>query len=102
MNLVRAFVTFLIVLMVVLLAIFQMRIRGYEEVDRLNEYVLYYNEEQICQDALYSSGDIEYRIECESQYIVKSGFAEYTVVEALQEEMIQLDDIEPYIRYTIE
>jgi len=97
MNTVRAFVTFIIVLMIVLLAIFQMKIRGFSEVQRLNEYVLYQNTEISCEDELYYVEDTEYRVVCQTQFLLKSGFSEYTVTEALDEGIIEFSDIEDYI-----
>lgn len=97
MNMVRAGITFLIVLSIVLLAIFQMKIRGYEEVVRINEYVLYRNVDIVCTDSLYTIDAVEYRIECSSQFVLKTGLSEYTINEALEMEYITIDNVRDYI-----
>lgn len=93
MNNLRFIITFFLLVIVIILAIFQMRIRGYSEVGRINEYVLYHNVEEACIDATIVIEETTYIIECESQYILKSGFAEYTIVDALEEEIVELDDL---------
>lgn len=84
MNAVKIVSTFLLVLGIVIVAIFQMRIRGYEEVERINAWVLYYdaeidnNEEEL----LYP------------HYIVKSGFEEKSLDDAIEEGLFNTEELE--------
>ena len=97
MSNVRALLTFAVALVIVLLAIFQMRLRGYEEVDRIAAYVLYQTEVDSCNDQLYTKDDVEYRVVCENAYLLKSGLSEYDLITALEDGIVTLEDLEPYV-----
>jgi hypothetical protein len=103
MNNLRVIVTFFLLVVVVVLAIFQMQIRGYREVGRINEYVLYNNNEELCIDQTIVIDESSYVIECASQYLLKSGFEEYTVVEALlEEDIVTIEDLQNDLTITKE
>jgi len=93
----RAGITFVVVLVIVLLAIFQMQIRGYKEVDRIDAYVLYQSEVNTCQDQLYTDEDGEHRLICENAYLLKAGLSEYGLIEALEENIVTLEDLAPFL-----
>jgi hypothetical protein len=95
MSNLRALATFLVLIIVVLLAVFQMRLRGYEKVERINEYVLY---KDIDYDCKLVHGDA-YDLDCAEMYIVKSGFYEVTIEDALLEELITEAELSPYVDY---
>lgn len=101
MNNLRYVVTFILLLVVLSLAFFQMSLRGYTEVGRINEYVLYYNEEDTCINHSVIVDEVTYDIECESQYMLKSGFAEYGITEALvEEQIVTIDELEEDLTIT--
>jgi len=90
MNKLRVGATFILIVMVVIIAMFQMDIRGYEEVERINEWVLYYSVETNSDDMLNYDN-----------YIVKSGFSEKSLVDAIEEGLFnddELDEIENLIK----
>lgn len=93
MSNLRFIITFFLLVIVIVLAIFQMRIRGYQEVGRINEYVLYHNTDEACINSTIVIEETTFIIECASQYILKSGFTEYTIIDALEEEVVEIDDL---------
>ena len=52
------------------LIVFTMNLKGYEKIGRVNEYVLYYDEARVNDNAL-------------SGYVLKQGFYEVTLIDAL-------------------
>ena len=77
---IRVVFTLLIVSAIALVAIFQNDLKGYEKVDRINEWVLYYN-------------DIENETGYKD-YIVKSGFEEKRLDEAIIEGLFTETELE--------
>ncbi|GEM_PF-2663998 len=96
----RVAVTFLGLSAVLALAVFQMDLRGYETRVRINQYVLYQNEELACVDAVFTDHDGDYRIACSSQYLLKSGFVEYDLPSALEEAVVTIDDLSDHVTIT--
>ena len=74
-----------------------MRLRGYEEVERINAFVLYESDVDSCRDQLYAEDDVEYRLVCENRYLLKSGLSEYDLIEALEDGIVTLDDLRPFV-----
>ena len=101
----RLGVTFFFVLVIFLLGVFQMQIRGYEKIGRTPEWTIYYNEDHCDEDVslIYEDSDGSYEFECvnDKTYIVKRGFEEYSLFEALSSEHIELSDIEDLINFTV-
>lgn len=97
MSPLRALATLLLVLTILLLAIFQMQLRGYKKIARLNQYVLYETKPDTCSDVTFTVDSEVISIPCENAYLVTSGFVEYRLEEALLEEIITISDLEPYI-----
>ena len=60
------------------LIFFTMNLKGYQKIGRVNEYVLYYDETLV--------SDIEY-----SGYILKQGFYEVTLIEALEKDELSIE-----------
>lgn len=96
----RLAVTFLGVAAILVLAILQMDLRGYDDIVRINQYVLYQNDDEICVDDNFHENDTDYTIACASQYLLKSGFVEYDVVTALAEGVVTIDDLRPHVTIT--
>ena len=83
MNKIRVIFTFIIVLAISILAIFQMDIRGFEKVERINEWVLYYGEDlEVDDELLYP------------HYIVKSGFEEMSLDDAIEDDLFDAEELE--------
>jgi hypothetical protein len=95
----RAALTFVVVLIIVLLAMFQMRLRGYEEIARLGPYVLYENTDVTCEDQLVTIDEVEIRVVCDNAWLLKSGLSEYTIAEALREDILSIDELRPYVTF---
>ena len=97
MSNIRAGITFVIVLLIVLLSVFQMQLRGYEKVGRINEWILYYKNETCAtaEEEIYQDESYTYYLGCISsdQYLVKSGFQEVLLKEALEQELITIEDL---------
>lgn len=68
----RTVVALIIVVIIVLVGIFYNDIRGYEKIERVNEWVLYY-----CEDC--DGSETEY-----DGYILINGFTEMSVDEAIE------------------
>ena len=60
------------------LIFFTMNLKGYQKIGRVNEFVLYYDETLV--------SDIEY-----SGYILKQGFYEVTLIEALEKDELSIE-----------
>lgn len=58
-----------------------MNLRGFEKVGRINEYVLYYNQELDTEDTVYSG------------YYVKLGFEEIPLSEALESDTFTNEEV---------
>jgi hypothetical protein len=97
MSTLRAVATFILLLGILLLAIFQMQLRGYDRVARLNQYVLYVTDPVTCLDVTLTIDSEVLVIRCENAYLVTSGFSEYTIEDALLQERITITDIEDYV-----
>lgn len=83
MNKLRAITTLILVAAIAIIAIFQNNIRGYEEIERINEWVLYYNTNEEIDDTL------DY-----PHYIVKSGFMEKSLDEAIEEDLFNTEELD--------
>ena len=101
----RLGVTFIFVLVIFLLGVFQMQLRGYEKIGRIEEWTVYYNEDHCDEDVVlvYNNSEGSYEFDCVNSetYIVKRGFEEYSLLEALNSEYIEINDLENLIDYTI-
>lgn len=97
MSNLRAISTFLLLLLISLLAIFQMQLRGYTKIARLNQYVLYETDMETCEDVTMTIASEVITIECQNAYLVTSGFSEYRIEDALEEGIITVSDIEDYV-----
>lgn len=83
MNTVRVVFTLVIVVAICVLAFFQMNLKGYEKVERINEWVLYYDtNEEVDEDLDYP------------RYIVKSGFEEKSLDEAIDDGLFDESELE--------
>ena len=102
MDNLRIIATLLIVVVIALLSVFQMQIRGYEKLGRMEEWVLYIDEPSNCDTSLeliYSDDENNYYLPCEmsESYIVKSGFEERGLIYALEEGLITIEELEELI-----
>lgn len=103
----RVFATVVIVLIIALLSFFQMQLRGYEKVSRMEEWVLYVEEPNNCVSVLeliYSDDEFNYYLTCNnsSSYMLKSGFTEKELTNAIEENLISINDLEQLIDIYIE
>ena len=89
MNSLRTVLAFIIVVAIILLGIFYNDIKGYEKIERINEWVLYYCEKCDQSESEYDG------------YILVNGFAELPFDEALETEYFS-DEIEQEIISIIE
>lgn len=85
----RTIVALIIVIIIVLVGVFYNDIRGYEKIERINEWVLYYCEDCNLEETEYDG------------YILINGFAEMSVDEAIETEYFN-NDIESQIILLIE
>lgn len=85
----RTIFAFIVVIIIVLLGIFYNDIRGYEKIERVNEWVLYYCEDCDEHESTYDG------------YILINGFAELPFDEAIEDDFFE-DDIEQDIIQLIE
>ncbi len=103
----RIGVTFVIVLVLFLLSVFQMQLRGYEKLVRVKEWTIYYKSEEGCieqKDIFYSDDEYDYYFNCvlsDKYYIIKRGFEEYSLVYALENGYIEITEIEGIIDFQI-
>ena len=100
----RLGVTFFIVLVLFLLSVFQMQLRGYEKVARIEEWTIYYHEEDACltmEEVFYSDEEYDYIFHCvmSERYLVKRGFEEYSLVYALENDYLDISEIEGIIDF---
>lgn len=103
----RIGVTFIIVLTIFLLSVFQMQLRGYEKIGRVEEWTIYYEGNEDCLDMLevfYSDDEYDYYFSCvkSDKYIIKRGFEEYSLVFALENGYIEISEIEEIIDFSKE
>jgi hypothetical protein len=89
MNGLRAGVTLILVGVFVLVGLFYNELRGYDEVARINEWVLYY-----CSDCREDDGSMY------DGFILLNGFTEMTVEEAFETNFFD-EDIEEKIQLEI-
>ncbi len=107
MDNLRVIITLVIVASIALLSVFQMQIRGYEKIGRMEEWVLYVDEPSACPDILeliYSDEVNLYYLTCEmsNSYMVKSGFEERGLIYALDEGLITIEELDELIEIYIE
>ena len=101
----RLGVTFIIVLAIFLLSVFQMQLRGYEKIGRVEEWTIYYKDEGVCIgdiEKIYSDDIYNYFYGCgdEEALLAKRGFEEYSLSFALENEYLMIFDIEESIEIT--
>ena len=102
MDNLRVFITLVIVIILALLSVFQMQIRGYEKVGRMEEWVLYLDDPGDCAQALeliYTDEVNNYYLPClmSDSYIVKSGFEEKELIYALESGLITIEELDELI-----
>ena len=101
----RLWIMFIIVIIIIFMSIFHMQLKGYEKIGRVEEWSIYYNEDFCIEDdvLVYDSTEGSYEFECVNSktYIVKSGFEEHSLLDALNEGYIELSDIEDIINFTV-
>lgn len=104
MNGLRIGVTFVIVLGIFLLSVFQMQLRGYEKIGRIEEWTIYYSGETECDSPVpfYIDNSYKYYYLCaeNESLIVKSGFEEHTIEYAFENDLITIGDLEETIDVT--
>jgi hypothetical protein len=98
MDNLRIFGTVIIVTIIAILSLFQMQLRGYEKIGRMEEWVLYIDEPDNCtkvEELIYTDEVYNYYLPCNmsSSYIVKSGFEEKALINALEENLISIEDL---------
>lgn len=94
-------VIFLLVVVVLGLA-FQMQIRGYVKLGKVDDVVIYHKKEQSCatlMEEIYDDGMTQYYLPCLSSqfYIIKDGNEEYNIKDALANGIITIDEARKYI-----
>ncbi len=102
MNNLRIFGTLVVVTVLALLSVFQMQLRGFEKVGRMEEWVLYIDEPETCdliEELIYTDDVNNYYLPCNmsDSYIVKSGFEERELKYALDEGLISIEDLDELI-----
>lgn len=98
MNIIRGIAVFIVIGLVVGLLLWQFNSKGYEEIERINAYVLYQTDEVSCVDSNYDN----YLIICENSYVLRSGLTEYGLLEGLNLEIVFFAEVAEYIEYEIE
>jgi len=106
MNNLRAFGTLIIVALIAILSLFQMQLRGFEKIGRIEEWVLYIDKSDNCEtieELIYTDEVNNYYLSCtkSSSYIAKSGFEEKELIKALEENLISIKDLELLIDINI-
>jgi len=106
MNMLRLIITLVVIIIICLLSFFQMELRGYEKIARLNEWTLYIKEEDDCVNTVevfYSDVENDYAFNCimSDWYIVKSGFEEQSLIYALENNLINIDDLDGVIDFFV-
>lgn len=89
MSVLRTSVALIIVVIIVLIGLFYNDLRGYEKIQRINEWVLFYCEDCDQEETMYDG------------YILINGFAELSVDEAIESSYFE-NDIEQEIIDLIE
>lgn len=100
----RVGATFIIVLVIFLLSVFQMQMRGYEKIGRAEEWTIYYKDEDSCAtmiEVFYIDENYEYSFNClmSDRYLIKSGFEEHSLVFALENGYIEISELEEIIDF---
>lgn len=96
----RKFIYIILILVLalsILGVIFQMQLRGYTKIGEINEVRLYYKQYESCALAIeqvYSDENGTYYLSCMSSqyYLVKEGKQEYSIQEALNEDIITIEE----------
>ena len=106
MDNLRVIATLVIVASIALLSVFQMQLRGYSKIGRIEEWVLYVDEPETCiqtLELLYSDETNDYYLPCiiSDSYIVKSGFEEQSLTYVLTEGLLTIEEIDEIIELTI-
>ena len=107
MDNVRVVGTVFLVIIIAVLSLFQMQIRGYEKIGRMEEWVLYFDKDDNCttiEELIFTDGTYNYYLPCNmsSSYIVKSGFEEKGLIRALEDNLISIEDLELLIYIIVE
>jgi len=99
MNNLRIGATFVIVLVLFLLSAFQMQLRGYEKIARVEEWTIYYKTDDYC----FTDDENEYYFYCleSDRYLIKRGFEEYSLVFALENGYITISELSEIIDFGI-
>lgn len=102
MDNLRIVATLVIVAAIAILSVFQMQIRGYSKIGRIEEWVLYLDEPEICAEALelIHTDDLnDYYLPCimSDSYILKSGFEEQSLIYGLTEGLVSIEEIDKLI-----
>ncbi len=95
MNNVRAIIIFVVFVFVAGILIFAFSKDNYVEIERINQYVLYEKDVDVCIDKEYEG----YLIVCENKYLLRSGLYRVGLVDGIEEELVRFDEIEAYIEY---
>lgn len=95
MESLRAVLLFFVILLVCGLLLLSFNQRGYEKIERVNQYVLYEKEVDECIDKEYG----EFILICENKYILRSGLTESELIPGLNDGIITFDEIKEYIQY---
>ena len=104
MDNLRVIATLLIVATIAILSVFQMQIRGYVKVGRMEDWVLYIddNKDTNCSledELIYEDDTFEYYVSCifSESYIVKNGFEERDIIYVLEKEFITIEELDELI-----
>jgi len=90
-------VLFIIIILSILGCVFQMQLRGFTKVGQVEKRALYEKQSDSCAtllESVYNDGITTYFLPCISSqyYLVKKGLKEYYINEALDDEIITIDD----------
>jgi|AntAceMinimDraft_17_1070374.scaffolds.fasta_scaffold256861_2 hypothetical protein len=90
-------ISIFVIILAILAGIFNMQIRGYKKIGEIDNWYLYEKQNEVCATALepiYNDGTNTYYLPCISSqfYVVKNGFKEYYINEALEEGIITIDE----------
>ena len=105
MNGLRIGITFVIVLAIFILSVFQMQLRGYDKIGRIEEWTIYYNGEEICDPQIgpfYTDDTFDYFYQCsnENSLLVKNGFEEQTIEYVIGNDILTIEEFEDVIEIT--
>ncbi len=106
MNNLRIGATFVIVLVLFLLSAFQMQLRGYEKIARVEEWTIYYKTDDYCltqEEIFFTDDENEYYFYCleSDKYLVKRGFEEYSLVFALENDYLTITELSEVIDFGV-